>query len=106
MGSYIGFKIFMDQLVFEPPYLLVFFSSMKFLEGHGVDEVKTTVKNEYVNTFILDCAIWPGAQYLNFRYIPLKFQGLYVNGISLAWASFLSFVSHRDHKEIVAEVQK
>eukprot|EP01122_Echinamoeba_exundans_P000914 TRINITY_DN10858_c0_g1_i1.p1 TRINITY_DN10858_c0_g1~~TRINITY_DN10858_c0_g1_i1.p1 ORF type:complete len:207 (+),score=30.32 TRINITY_DN10858_c0_g1_i1:31-651(+) len=95
MMPYIALKIGLDQLVFEPPYLLAFFGIMNISEGKSWEDYKTTIKTEYAHTFALDCAVWPAAQYLNFRYVPTRFHALYVNAISLGWASFLSFVAHR-----------
>jgi protein Mpv17 len=95
MMPYIALKIGLDQLVFEPPYLLAFFGIMNVSEGKTWEDYKTTIKTEYAHTFALDCAVWPAAQYLNFRYVPTRFHALYVNAISLGWASFLSYVAHR-----------
>lgn len=68
---------------------------MNASEGKSWEDYKKTINTEYAHTFALDCAVWPAAQFLNFRYVPTRFHAVYVNAVSLGWASFLSFVAHR-----------
>ena len=49
----------------------------------------------YLETYIADCLVWPALQWLNFSYVPLRYQVLYVNGCNLLWNSFLSLVRHK-----------
>eukprot|EP01102_Stenamoeba_stenopodia_P022308 TRINITY_DN9245_c0_g1_i1.p1 TRINITY_DN9245_c0_g1~~TRINITY_DN9245_c0_g1_i1.p1 ORF type:complete len:212 (-),score=46.60 TRINITY_DN9245_c0_g1_i1:196-831(-) len=95
MAVYLTGKVCLDQFVFEPPYLGVYFTATSLLEGQSLSDVKAKLKQEYVNTFIIDCYVWPLAQLINFRFVPLPFQALYVNSVSLGWAGFLSYVTHR-----------
>jgi hypothetical protein len=36
-------------------------------------------KDVYLETFIADCIVWPPLQLINFTFVPLKYQVLYVN---------------------------
>lgn len=65
------------------------------LKGSKSDEIKEIVENEYLTTFAVDTAVWPIAQFINFRFVPGRFQALYVNFISLGWAAFLSIVNKK-----------
>jgi hypothetical protein len=67
---------------------------MGILKGSSIAEIKELVEEEYVTTFAYDTAIWPVAQAINFRYVPARFQAIYVNVISLGWAGFLSLVTN------------
>jgi protein Mpv17 len=101
--TYLGGKVFLDQLVFEPPYLAQFFVTHSILEtGLDPEPIKNKLKNEYLSAFAVDCAVWPAAQLLNFRFVPLHLQAVYVNVISLGWAGFLSFVNARSEKQLRA----
>lgn len=92
--KYLVAKIGCDQLLFEPPYLLQFFGTMGALKGDSPSDIKKLVEDEYVTTFAIDTAVWPIAQAINFRYVPSRFQAIYVNFISIGWAGFLSLVSN------------
>lgn len=74
--------------------MLQFFGTMGLLKGSSKTEIKELIEEEYVPTFIIDTAIWPVAQAINFRFVPARFQALYVNVISLGWAGFLSLVTN------------
>jgi protein Mpv17 len=97
--TYLGYKVFLDQLVFEPPYLAQFFVTHSIMEtGLDPEPIKKKLKDEYLHTFAVDCAIWPAVQFINFRFVPLHLQAVYVNVVSLGWAGFLSFVNARSEK--------
>lgn len=62
-------------------------------------DVENIIEEEYINTFIIDTAVWPAAQAVNFRFVPARMQALYVNVVSLGWAGFLSVVSNQTYKQ-------
>lgn len=72
---------------------------MGLLKGSSSTEIKELVEEEYVPTFLIDTAVWPIAQAINFRFVPARFQALYVNFISLGWAGFLSLVTNPSSPE-------
>lgn len=55
------------------------------------------MKEVYWETFLADCVVWPGLQFINFTFVPLRFQVLYVNVCNLAWNTFLSIQSTPSH---------
>lgn len=72
---------------------------MGVLKGSSAQEIKELVEEEYVNTFVIDTMVWPIVQAVNFRYVPGRFQAIYVNVISLGWAGFLSLVTNPSSPE-------
>lgn len=54
-------------------------------------------KDVYWSTYVADCAVWPLLQYINFSYVPVRYQFLYVNACNLAWNTFLSFQANAHH---------
>ena len=64
------------------------------LEGHSWKDSFRELNNKFVATFILDLAIWPGAQALNFYYVPPPLRLMYLNGIYLIWSIILSYLKH------------
>eukprot|EP01113_Clastostelium_recurvatum_P002551 TRINITY_DN11075_c0_g1_i1.p1 TRINITY_DN11075_c0_g1~~TRINITY_DN11075_c0_g1_i1.p1 ORF type:complete len:308 (-),score=53.55 TRINITY_DN11075_c0_g1_i1:33-956(-) len=59
-------------------------------------------KNVYWQTYIADCIVWPPLQLVNFTFVPLRFQVLYVNLCNLFWNAFLSFMANdnKDDKDV------
>ena len=54
-------------------------------------------KEVYLSTYLADCVVWPPLQLINFTFIPLRFQFLYVNVANLAWNTFLSLMANKKH---------
>lgn len=54
-------------------------------------------KKIYVPTYIADCIVWPPLQLVNFTFVPLNYQVLYVNACNLLWNTFLSFMANGGH---------
>lgn len=51
----------------------------------------------YVTTYLADCAVWPVLQYVNFSYVPVQYQTLFVNIANLGWNTFLSLQANAHH---------
>lgn len=51
-------------------------------------------KTVYKATYIADCIVWPPLQLINFTFIPVQYQVLYVNICNLFWNTFLSFMAN------------
>lgn len=64
------------------------------LEGHSWKDSFRELNDKFVATFILDLAIWPGAQALNFYYVPPPLRLMYLNGVYLIWSIILSYLKH------------
>jgi len=54
-------------------------------------------KEVYWETYVADCIIWPPLQLINFSFVPLRYQFLFVNVANLAWNTFLSLMANKKH---------
>lgn len=54
-------------------------------------------KEVYWDTYIADCMVWPPLQLINFTFIPVRFQFLFVNFANLAWNTYLSLMANKKH---------
>ncbi len=66
-------------------------------------------KSVFWGVYIADCTVWPFLQLINFTFVPLRFQVLYVNVCNLMWNAFISFVENRkntiqDIKEYISKI--
>jgi hypothetical protein len=67
-------RVALDQLVFAPVGLGVFFTYMTIAEGGGKRALKRKLSDIYVPSLKANYLVWPAVQMLNFRVIPLRFQ--------------------------------
>ncbi len=54
-------------------------------------------KGVFLSTYQADCIVWPPLQLINFTFIPLRFQFLFVNIANIGWNTFLSFMANKKH---------
>lgn len=88
-------KVAMDGLIFGPIHLFVFFTYMGLSAGKTIPEVKEDLKRNYFPALVLEGGVWPIVQIFNFRYVPVKYQLLYVNLFCLLDSAFLSWLEQQ-----------
>ncbi|KAK3438277.1 hypothetical protein EUGRSUZ_C02890 [Eucalyptus grandis] len=93
---FVSAKVAIDGFLFGPLDLLVFFSYMGLSAGKSVPQVKEDVKRDFLPALILEGAFWPIIQVANFRFIPVRYQLLYVNFFCLLDSCFLSWMEQQE----------
>lgn len=94
-AKFVAAKVAMDGIIFGPFDLFVFFSYMGFAAGKNVAQVKEDVKRDFLPALILEGGVWPLVQVANFRYVPVRYQLLYVNMFCLLDSAFLSWLEQQ-----------
>ncbi|KAI5078349.1 hypothetical protein GOP47_0006020 [Adiantum capillus-veneris] len=67
--------------------------SAKFI---AAKKLKEDLKRDFLPAFILEGSMWPIVQVVNFRFIPVEHQLLYVNAFCILDSAFLSWFKHQD----------
>lgn len=67
-------RVALDQIVFAPFGIAVFFSAMTLAEGGGRRGVAQKMRDMYVPTLKANYMVWPLVQIINFRLMPVQFQ--------------------------------
>lgn len=93
---FVATKVVTDGIIFGPVDLLVFFTYMGFSSGKSASQVKEDVKRDFVPAFAMEGGVWPILQVANFRYIPVRYQLLYVNFFCLLDSCFLSWIEQQE----------
>lgn len=88
-------KVAMDGMIFGPIHLFVFFTYMGLCAGKTIPQVKEDLKKNFFPALILEGGVWPVVQVFNFRYVPVKYQLLYVNLFCLLDSAFLSWLEQQ-----------
>ncbi|RAL52930.1 unnamed protein product [Cuscuta campestris] len=93
--KFVATKVALDGVIFGPLDLFVFFSYMGFASGKTGAQVKEDVKRDFLPALILEGGIWPIVQVANFRFVPVRYQLLYVNFFCLLDSCFLSWIEQQ-----------
>ncbi|KAK9072084.1 hypothetical protein SSX86_008516 [Deinandra increscens subsp. villosa] len=88
-------KVALDEIIFGPVDLLLFFTYMGFALGKNVAQVKEELKRDFFPALIVEGGTWPVVQLINFRFVPVKYQLLYVNLFCLLDSCFLSWLEQQ-----------
>jgi len=91
-------RVAMDQLIFAPIGLSVFFTFMTVAEGGGRRAVIKKFQDVYVPALRANYLLWPAVQIMNFRVIPIQFQIPFVSTIGIAWTAYLSMTNSADEE--------
>ncbi|XP_039809362.1 mpv17-like protein, partial [Panicum virgatum] len=93
--KFVASKVAADGFLFGPLDLLLFFSYVGLGQGRSVEQVKEDVKRDFIPALVLGGMIWPAVQIVNFRFIPVRYQLLYVNLFCLLDSCFLSWIEQQ-----------
>ncbi|KAF3446450.1 hypothetical protein FNV43_RR11629 [Rhamnella rubrinervis] len=92
---FVATKVAVDGFIFGPLDLLVFFTYMGFSAGKSVPQIKEDVKRDFIPAFMMEGGIWPVLQVVNFRFIPVRYQLLYVNFFCILDSCLLSWIEQQ-----------
>lgn len=67
-------RVAVDQIVFAPISVGLFFSVMTVAEGGGRRAVGHKLRDMYLPTLKANYMVWPAVQIINFRLMPVQFQ--------------------------------
>lgn len=85
----------LDELAFSPFLYSAFYLIHAMIKDRDVNSIGrgvTTWKQKIWETLVNSWKLWPVASLINFWYVPVKFQVLFVNVIGLLWSAIMSFI--------------
>ena len=98
-ASAVASKVFIDQVLWNPIFGIMFFSYVAVLELKGLGYVVDKIQNELMTQVTGSWKVWPVAHAINFRFIPTQQRVLYINSIQIGYNCFLSLISNRQAEE-------
>lgn len=90
----IGFKLFFDQMFFQPLCINAFFTVTSALEGKTTDQIKAKLQNKVLNCWVMSVPVWCSIQMVNFKFVPTAFQPLVVYAGCLGYNTAMSLINH------------
>jgi hypothetical protein len=91
-------KLLVDQLGASPLIMLGFYPAINLVEGRSMSHAIQDLKEKYVATMIANYKIWPPANLINFLFVPIQYQVLWANFVSLLFNAVLSYL-HNSYKK-------
>ena len=90
--SMIAKKVVVDQIVFSPVCLAVFFLTLGLLKNSSLRDIAEETWRKGLVLYTAEWTVWPPAQVINFYLIPLQFRVFFDNLVSFGFDLFQSHV--------------
>ena len=89
-------KVLLDQILFSPVNLAVYFSTVGICERSSIKRVKEEILEKGMEQiYVVEWVVWPPAQYFNFLCLPLRYRILFDNIISLGFDIYSPYVKYK-----------
>ena len=88
-------RLVLDQAFFAPLFIPTFLTNLMMLEGRPMEDVPKTLVRDVPDIVVTNWTLWIPAMFVNFKYIPGKWQVLYSNGVGFIWNMYLSWKTQK-----------
>ena len=92
-------KLAFDQSVFASTMTAGFFVLINCVEGNGPIKGLQDCREKYLETMMMNWKLWIPASFINFAVMPIKYQVLFANMVSLVYNALLSSI-HNAKKSV------
>ena len=116
-------RVALDQLVFTPVFISVFFTGMGLMEGKNLGELREKLAETFQGTLVANWKLWIPFQFVNFYVTPpvssrwavslgaccdnpFSFQAyrlLAVNMTATGWNTFLAYTNERANRKLARQ---
>lgn len=97
-------KMLIDQTMFGPFLLSGFLSVNSILAGDSLQQTGKKLQRDLWPALKANWTVWPAAMLINFRYVPVQYQVLYVSSVAFCWNIYLSTLANKKLPKISAEL--
>ncbi|KAI6045112.1 hypothetical protein EDC04DRAFT_200431 [Pisolithus marmoratus] len=92
-------RVAADQLVMAPFGLVLFIGCMGAMEGRSLDQIRERYSDMYSTALLTNWKVWPMAQLVNFRYMPLPFRIPFQSTCGVFWTLYLSLLNAKEDEK-------
>ncbi|KJA25633.1 hypothetical protein HYPSUDRAFT_37670 [Hypholoma sublateritium FD-334 SS-4] len=86
-------RVACDQLIMAPCGLVIFLGSMGIMERRSPRQIGDRFRDLYRTVLLANWKVWPLAQMINFRYMPLAYRVPFSQSCGMVWTLYLSLLS-------------
>ncbi|KAI0936071.1 hypothetical protein AcV5_004305 [Taiwanofungus camphoratus] len=76
--------------------LMIFIGSMGVMEGRDGPHIRRKYADLFAPALIANWQVWPLAQLINFRYMPLAYRVPFQSTCGVFWTLYLSILNSRE----------
>ena len=87
-------KVAVDTMLFQAPFLNLYFAVMGALEGLSLSEILEKTRASFHRAWALSFLVWTPVQAINLYFVPVPFQPTVVAGVNVGWTTILSLLNH------------
>ncbi|KAH8120642.1 hypothetical protein DFH11DRAFT_1500048 [Phellopilus nigrolimitatus] len=88
-------RVAADQLLAAPLGLAAFLGAMGAMEGRGARHIRRKFADLFPDALRANWQVWPLAQVVNFRYMPLAYRVPFQSSAGIFWNLYLSLLNAR-----------
>ncbi|TEB39321.1 hypothetical protein FA13DRAFT_1809104 [Coprinellus micaceus] len=92
-------RVAADQIIMAPLGLVLFIGSMGMMEGRTRSQIKQKYQDLYGDAIVANWKVWPVAQLVNFRFMPLPYRVPFSQACGVFWTLYLSMLNSREDKK-------
>ncbi|RPD81770.1 hypothetical protein L226DRAFT_451219 [Lentinus tigrinus ALCF2SS1-7] len=85
-----------DQFLMAPVGLAFFIGSMGIMEGRDTNHIGQRYQDMYKPALIANWQVWPMAQLINFRFMPLPYRVPFQSTCGVFWTLYLSLLNAKE----------
>ena len=85
-------KLVFTQTIFTLISMSAFYTAIPLMNGQDMTDIREEIGKKLWPTLVTNWKVWPVLQLINFSFVPVKLQVLYVAFFSLFFNCYLSFM--------------
>ncbi|KII93324.1 hypothetical protein PLICRDRAFT_171099 [Plicaturopsis crispa FD-325 SS-3] len=95
----LGKRLACDQIAMAPLGIAVFIGTMGVLEGNDVAHIRQRYSDIFLPALLTNWKVWPLAQLVNFRYMPLAYRVPFSQTCGVFWTVYLSILNSKEDQK-------
>ena len=101
--GFICLKSLVDRLTIGSLVVFGFFVSQHYMNGGNTPDLKIKLERDLPGALKMNVTVWMSALIINFKYMPLEFQVLFLNTVGFFWMIYLSWAMNRTKKHSIKD---
>mmetsp|Transcript_4024 Transcript_4024/g.5286 ORF Transcript_4024/g.5286 Transcript_4024/m.5286 type:complete len:239 (+) Transcript_4024:281-997(+) len=94
-GKIVAMKVAIDQIIWCPIFMTVFFSYLGLMNGDSMKIIGNKIKHDLLPACQGSWKVWVFVHAINFKFISTKHRLVFINTIQIAFNMFLSMIGSK-----------